>query len=361
MKTCKKRVFKNKTRKHTYNLQATIQIDVLRKNLHFLKKKSGTDVMPVLKANARGHGIIEIAKLCRQFGVNYIGVATLSEALQIRDSGDKGKILAWLYNVHSDEVRQSILQDIDIAIFDDTHIPIISSIIPSGKKANVHLFVDTGFNRNGILYSKAIPAALQIVQNPKYHLVGVMSHLCCRGHRETVKQFKLFRQLRQDLFALDIRPLFHISATYGILHYDNSDFDMVRSGSGFYGIDVEELQQAMTLTSTIIQLKKVPARSGIGYEHTYVTTHEQHIAIVPVGYADMYSLVQHNPKQVMVNGTYRRILGRVSMDQMVIQGKPTDKLGDTVLFLKHKNFVKHGKKLIPSYWVLGNRISRKYI
>lgn len=350
-----------KTRKHKpkKDMQAIIRTDVLRKNLDYLKKKSGTDVMPVLKANAYGHGMIPMAKLCRAFGVNYIGVATLEEALLIRYSGDKGKILAWLYDVHSPEVKEAIVENIDIGIFDETHIPIISKLIQAHKKANVHLFVDTGINRNGILYSKAIPAAQQIAHDPKFNLVGVMSHLCCTlNKKETHAQFALFRKLRQDLASLGIHPLFHISATYGILNYDNSDFDMVRSGSGFYGIDASPLQQAMTVTSRIIQLKKIPPQSGVGYNKTYVTKRAEHIAIVPVGYSNLFSLIQHNPNKVMVNGTYRKILGAESMEQIVIQGKPTDTLGDTVTFPKHKKFLPEG---VLSPFMLHDKIPRIYV
>lgn len=190
------------------NITATINTKAFKNNLEYLRKKSGgADVMPVLKANAYGHGIIEIAKICRKLGVKYIGVATLGEAIQIRNSWDRGRILGWLYDLNSNQVKDAVAKNIDIGIFDETHIPIISKSLPKDAKANIHLFVDTGIDRNGVPYEKAIDAAKEIVRDPKFKLVGVMSHLCCaetKNNIPTKNQFKLFRKLRKDL--ADLHP-----------------------------------------------------------------------------------------------------------------------------------------------------------
>ena len=133
------KVKKNKTQKiknttqipEVYkNITATIDINAFKHNINYLKKKAKTDIMPVLKANAYGHGIVEMAKICRNLGIKYIGVATLGEAIQIRNSGDKGRILGWLYDVTTNEVRDAVLKNIDIGIFDENHIPIISKSLP---------------------------------------------------------------------------------------------------------------------------------------------------------------------------------------------------------------------------------------
>lgn len=354
MPTVRNRKIKNKTAKKCNteipsefkNITASINVSALKRNLEYLKKKSGTDVMPVLKANAYGHGIVEIAKICRSFGVNYIGVATIGEAIQIRNSGDKGKILAWLYDVNGNQVRDAASRDIDVGIFDETHIPIISKSLPPDEKASVHLFVDTGIDRNGIPYERAIDAAKTIIGDPKFNLVGVMSHLCCAKSKRnpaTIKQFELFRKLRADLAELNIKPqLFHISATDGILNYDNSDFEMVRSGAGFYGLDSSQdkhLTQAFNLTSKIVQLKRIPKGAAVGYDRTYISQKPERIAIVPIGYADLLPIIPHEKMRVIVNGTKRKVLGLESMDQIVVQAKPEDKLGDEVRIFGDK---KHG-------------------
>jgi len=380
-----KKNIKNKNSKKCVNkipnefkiITAVVSKKALKNNLDYLKKKSGCDVMPVLKANAYGHGIIEIAKICRKLGVNYIGVATLGEAMQIRNSGDTGKLLGWLYDVNSNQVRKSVENNIDIGIFDDKHIPIISKSLPKNAKANVHLFIDTGIDRNGIPYENAIAAAVQITNDPKFKLVGIMSHLCCaetKNNNPTLKQLHLFRKLRQDLTELNIKPeLYHIAATNGILNYDVSDFQMVRSGKGFFGIDESQnknLIQALSLSSKIVQLKYIPKGAGVGYDRKYIAHHKEYIAIIPIGYADLLPLVPHEKIHVMVNGTKRKVLGLESMDQIVIQAKKGDNLGDEVRFFgdKHKGFTSAIDFAKPSgttpYNIIthvGNRVKHEYV
>jgi alanine racemase len=360
------------------NITATIDTKAFKNNLEYLRKKSGgADVMPVLKANAYGHGIVEIAKICRKLGVKYIGVATLGEAIQIRNSGDRGRILGWLYDVNSNQVKDTVAKNIDIGIFDETHIPIISKSLPKNAKANIHLFVDTGIDRNGVPYEKAIDAAKEIVSDPKFNLVGVMTHLCCaeiKNHGPTKNQFKLFRKLRKDLADINIKPeLFHIGGTNGTLNYDVSDFPMVRCGAGFYGVDMPQdknLTPAMSLTSKIIQLKYITKGDGVGYERKYIAHHKEYIAIVPIGYADGLPEIPHEKIHVTVNGTKRKVLGLESMDQIVIQARKGDKIGDEVRFFGDKkkgfthpiDFAKSGEiaglNLITH---VGNRVNRVYI
>jgi alanine racemase len=359
------------------NIKATINIKALKHNLNYLKQKSGADVMPVLKANAYGHGIIEIARICRKLDVKYIGVATLGEAIQIRNSGDNGRILAWLYDVNSDQVKDAVAKNIDIGIFDENHIQIISKSLPKRAKANIHLFVDTGIDRNGIPYERSIDAAKSIMNDPKFKLVGVMSHLCCaetKQNNPTIEQLRLFRKLRENLAEINIKPeLFHIAATDGILNYDVSDFPLVRSGAGFYGLDKNQdknLIQALTLTSKIAQLKYIPKGAGVGYNRKYIAHHKEYIAIVPIGYADLLPLIPHEKISVIVNGKRRKVLGLESMDQIVIQAKKGDKIGDEVLFFgdKHNGFISAIDFAKPSGTTtfniithMSNRIKREYI
>jgi alanine racemase len=357
------------------NINATIDINAFKHNINYLKKKAKTDIMPVLKANAYGHGIVEMSKICRISGIKYIGVATLGEAIQIRNSGDKGRILGWLYDVTTNEVRDAALKNIDIGIFDENHIPIISKSLPKGVKAKIHLFVDTGIDRNGIPYDKAVDAAKQIVSDPKFELVGLMSHLCCAteklNNKPTLKQFEIFRKVRQDLADLNIKPeLVHIGNTAGILDYDLSDFTLSRSGTGIYGYGSNKLIPIMDITSKIIQLKYVPKGAGIGYDRTFVAHKKTYIGIVPIGYADFLPLTKSGELSVIVNGTKRKILGLESMDQIVIEAKKGDNLGDKVdifgkknkNFLSGEEFAKMGHTTIHNILThIGNRVDHVYL
>jgi len=357
------------------NITGTIDINAFKHNIKYLKKKAKTDIMPVLKANAYGHGIVEMAKICRNLGIKYIGVATLGEAIQIRNSGDSGRVLAWLYDVTTDEVKDAVLKNIDIGIFDENHIPIISKSLPRGVKAKIHLFVDTGIDRNGVPYDKAIEAAQQIVADPKFELVGLMSHLCCAtekvNNKPTLKQLEIFRKIRKDLADLNINPpLVHIGNTAGILNYDLSDFTLARSGSGIYGYGSNKLTPIMDISSKIIQLKYVPKGAGIGYDRTFIAHKKTYIGIIPIGYADFLPLTKSEELSVIVNGTKRKVLGLESMDQIVIEAKKGDKLGDEVDIFgkKNKNFIsgeefaKMGHTTIHNILThIGSRVDHIYI
>ena len=377
-----KKIIKNKTIKRNCksdipteykNITGAIYINAFKNNIKYLKKQAKTDIMPVLKANAYGHGSIELAKICRKLKIKYIGVATLGEAIQLRNSGDKGRILGWLYDVNSNEVRDAVLKNIDVGIFDENHIPIISKSLPDGIKAKIHLFVDTGIDRNGVPYEKAVEAAKQIVADPKFELVGLMSHLCCateKLHKPTLKQLELFRKIRKELADLNIKPpLVHIGNTAGILNYDLSDFTLARSGIGIYGYTSKKLTPIMDITSKIIQLKYISKGDGIGYDRTFIANEKTYIGIVPIGYADFLPLTKSEELSVIVNGTKRKVLGKESMDQIVIEAKKGDKLGDNVNIFgkKNKKFIsgeelaKMGNTTIHNILThIGNRVERKY-
>jgi alanine racemase len=124
-KTRKKINIRNKSCKITQiptsdkDIKAVIDVNAIRNNVNYLKKKTGTDLMPVLKADAYGHGLIEMAKILRKIGIKYIGVATLGEAILLRKSGDKGRVLAWLYDIEGHEIKDGINLGLDIAIFEN--------------------------------------------------------------------------------------------------------------------------------------------------------------------------------------------------------------------------------------------------
>lgn len=356
------------------NITATIHINAYKHNLNYLKNKAKTDIMPILKSNAYGHGIVEMSKICRKLGVKYIGVATLGEAIQIRNSGDKGRILGWLYDVTTNEVRDAALKNIDIGIFDENHIPIISKSLPKGVKAKIHLFVDTGIDRNGVPPEKAVEAAKQISIDPKFELVGLMSHFCCahkKNDKVTLKQLEIFRKIRQDLADINIKPeLVHIGATNGILNYDMSEFTLSRSGTGMNGYSSNKLIPIIDLTSKIIQLKYVPKGAGIGYNRTFIAHKKTYIGIVPIGYADFLPFTKSEKLSVIVNGTRRKVLGLESMDQIVIEAKKEDKLGDEVdifgnnntKFISAEEFSKMGNTTVHNMLShIGNRVDHKYI
>jgi len=346
MKTKKNKNSRNKTSKvysipsYDKDIIGVIDVNAIRHNINYLKKKTGTDLMPVLKADAYGHGAVEIAKILRKLGIKYIGVATLGEAILLRNSGDKGRILAWLYDIDGDELKQAFNMDIDIAIFDEKTIPKFISLIPKNKKINVTMFVDTGINRAGIPYDKAYDAFIEVSKCDKIKVEGMMSHLVCSGVKNSPivnEQLRKFRELRKRLSEINIvPPLVHIANTGGCLNYDVSDFTLARPGSGIYGVGGDDeysktLRLAMTVKSYIIQLKDINKGEGIGYDWKYITPRKMRIAILPIGYADILPRSSSGKLYIYINGTKRKVLGTISMDQIMVEAKNNDKISDDAI------------------------------
>ena len=334
----------NKTKKCKINyipqadkdIKAIIDVNAIRHNIKYLKKTTGTDLMPVLKADAYGHGLIEMSRILRKLGIKYIGVATLGEAILLRESGDKGRVLSWLYDIDHPEFKDGLKLDLDIAIFDEKQIPQIIKMIPKGKKLKVTMFVDTGINRAGIPYENALQAFKDVSACDKIELVGMMSHLVCsqiKNSQIVNEQLRKFRELRSQLEEIGIKPpLVHIANTDACLNYDVSDFTLSRPGGGIYGIESKQskLKPIMSVTSYIIQLKDINKGQGIGYDWTYITPKNMRVAVIPIGYADIISRSSSSKLYVYINGTKRKVLGLISMDQIIVEAKENDKINDLV-------------------------------
>jgi alanine racemase len=385
MKTRKNKLSRNKTLKiyaiptADKDIKAIIDIDAIRHNVHYLKHKTGTDIMPVLKADAYGHGLVEMAHHLRTIGIKYIGVATLGEAILLRDSGDKGRILAWLYDIDGPELKDAFNMDIDIAIFDEQSIPKFIRLIPKHKQIKVTMFIDTGINRAGIPYDKAMDAFIEINKCKQIQIEGMMSHLVCSEIKNSPivnEQLHKFRELRTRLAEINIvPPLVHIANTGGCLNYDVSDFTLSRPGSGIYGMSVNDkpykhFKLAMTVTSYIIQLKYVNKGEGIGYNWKYITPRKMRVAVLPIGYADIIPRTASGKLYVYINGTKRKVLGLISMDQIIVEALERDKVDDDVfIFGNGKNcpqtifdIAKQGDSLPEEILChVGYRINRIYI
>jgi alanine racemase len=329
------------------NITAEININSLRHNISFFRTQTNTDIMPIIKADGYGHGIVDISRVLRNLNITYLGVATAGEAILLRNNGDNGRILCWLYNINSPELKEVIKLDIDVAIFDESHIPIIEKLVPCGKKAKITLHVDTGINRAGVPYDKAYKAAIDINKSDKFEFVGLMSHLISSQIKNSPivnQQLTKFRELRSLLEDIGIKPpLQHIANTCAALNYDVSDFTLSRIGGGIYGLTVDKklnnnLLPIMSVKSKLIQIKTINKGDSIGYDSKYIASKNRMIGCVPIGYADILPRNASLKLWVYVNGTRRRVLGLESMDQIVIETKKQDKINDDVfIFGNGKN------------------------
>ena len=338
----------------TNDAVVTIDAAAIRHNVNYLRQMSKTDIMPVLKANAYGHGAVPVSKILRNHNVKLIGMATLGEALMLRKSGDSGRIVAWLYDVRGEELKAAMRQNIDICVIDPTHVPIVCRLAANHwqkqkqqqqqqqqQPVRVHMFVDTGINRAGIPYADAVRTALELSGHAHVALVGLMSHFIqsnVKNDPTTHHQLQLFRDLRRTLLSecgIDFEHV-HMANSGGCLNYDVSDFTLARPGLAVFGIDPngtpnKHLRPAMTLESRIVQIKRISKGDCVGYDKAFVAQKNMVICIAPIGYADGVPRSASGRLHVVINGTRRKVLGTISMDQIVMEAVPHDAVGDRVL------------------------------
>ena len=355
---------------------AIVDSTAVKHNIYYLRKKTNLPIMPVLKANAYGHGLEGMAKICRDANVDYIGVATIGEGLAIRNSGDKGPILAWLYSIDNPELKTAIEQNIDIGIFDETHIKKLAQLVPPNKKCRVHIHVDTGINRSGVPYTTSLHAIKEIMETPQLELIGMMSHLIdseTKNSKRVLKQLARFRKLRDRLVELGINLKYiHIANSGGCLNYDMSDFTLCRSGIAVYGVNPngkpdKNLIPAITVVSPLVQLKHISKNDVVGYNATFKAHKLMRVGVIALGYADTIPRNASGKMFVTINGTPRKVLGLESMDQIVVEAKESDRLGDdAIIFGKGGMSIQHLAKIskMSSYEILvhtGNRVKFEYI
>ena len=306
--------------------EALVDLSAIKHNVELLKERSGTNLLAVVKADAYGHGLIPVAKAALSVGASYLGVALLEEAVALREAGITAPILAWLVQPGSD-FAQGIELDIEIAVASLAALQDISAAVKS-KKARIHLEVDTGMSRGGFLNEWNLLTAddLKAVE-----VVGIFSHFA-RADEPTEKQnsdqLGRFNAAVAHLNSLGhTNVIRHLSNSAATLKNSAASFDMVRTGIAMYGLspDVQTLgdskslglRPAMQLRAALYLVKDVPAGSPVGYGATQSTTVDTKLGVVAMGYADGIPRIARTAG-VWINGKRAPIIGRVSMDQFVV-------------------------------------------
>jgi len=315
----------------TNRAQAEINLDAIAHNVAMLKKSAGTPIMAVVKADAYGHGLIPVAKVCIDAGAQWLGVALLEEAISLRQSGIQAPILSWLVPPGSDFLN-AITFDIDLGV---ASIKIFQEIVSASKQlakqARIHIEVDTGMTRGGFLDEWDAFLELLSENSEAIEIVGLFSHFARAdepGEPQNAKQLKRFFEMSDDLNRIGIEPtLHHLSNSAATIADASSHFDLVRTGIALYGLspDVEHmgsskdlgLLPSMTLRAKIHLVKKVLSGTPVGYGATAVTKSDTTLAVIAVGYADGI------PRSAQLAGVFSQgrrapIIGRVSMDQFVV-------------------------------------------
>ncbi|POH57581.1 alanine racemase [Arthrobacter glacialis] len=321
--------------------QAIIDLSAIANNIRHLRSLvEPATFMAVVKADAYGHGMVPVARAAVAAGANWLGAAHISEALALRAAGLEVPVLAWLHTPASD-FTAAVAHDIDLGCSGWELEHIVAAARSLQRPARIHLKIDTGLGRNGCTpaeWPALVAAALSYQAEGLLRVAGVFSHLAVADepHRpETDEQLARFREavaVAENAGAdLEVR---HIANTPATLTRPDSHFDMVRVGLGIYGLSPFEgttsahlgLVPAMTLQTQIAHCKDVPAGQGVSYGLNYATTAETTLGLVPLGYADGIPRIATGGP-VRVNGTTYPVVGRIAMDQMVIDLGPQAREG----------------------------------
>jgi alanine racemase len=324
----------------TNRAEAVIDLSAIRKNVALLKGKAGVDLLAVVKADAYGHGLIPVAKAALEGGASWLGVALLEEAITLRNAGIAAPILAWLVPPGSD-FKSAVDHDIDIAVSSIKALEEVGAVAGS-KRPRIHLEVDTGMTRGGFLSEWNEIDAHHV---KGVEIIGIFSHFARAdepGERQNLEQLTRFKKMVATLESFGYTNIIrHLSNSAATLVDPASAFDMVRTGIAMYGLspDVKtlgtserlSLKPAMTLRAKLHLVKDVPAGSPVGYGATEITESDTKLGLVAMGYADGIPRIAKNVG-VTFNGKRAPIIGRVSMDQFVVDlgAASTAKSGDWV-------------------------------
>lgn len=329
--------------------RALISRSAFMHNIDVCKSRTQAKMMAIVKADGYGHGAVQCAAWAWEAGIEWLGLAQVAEAVQLREHHPHGHILSWIYPPGSDLVTP-IERNIDLSLGAPWTIDEVAAAARAcGKTARVHIKVDTGMSRGGFDIDQlpaVLPLIKQLTDDGVFDVVGLWSHLV-RGdeideENYTGVQIERFERARTLVAEAGIEPeLTHLGASAGLLWHPQTHYDMLRVGIALYGFSpnpvvetAEEigLRGVMQVEADLIVTRDVPAGTGVAYGHTYVTDHPTRLGVVPVGYADGITRAASNRCDVTLNGTQAPIRGVVCMDQFVVEC-PGAKAGDTaVLF-----------------------------
>jgi alanine racemase len=301
----------------------------VRDNVRFLKGmiRPGTGLLAVVKADSYGHGILACTRATTEAGADGVAVVTAEEAICLQDAGFEGRILVMGPLYGSDQYVEMTARGVEFAIVSDEMAQKVQELGSTGPKARIHLKIDTGMNRQGLLPEEARLFLDDIRNHDQIHLAGVMTHFSSVVEDPASIDFQLDRFLPLVEMAKAHWPeaLAHAANSAATMGHPRAHLDMVRCGIAVYGLspsqgdaEAEGLTPVLSWTSQVALVKRVPAGEGVGYGLTFRPSADTHVALVPLGYADGVFRLLSNRGQVLIGGRRYPMVGRVSMDSFAV-------------------------------------------
>ena len=310
---------------------AEVDLNAITHNVRLLRTalRPPAQLMAVVKANAYGHGAVPVAQTALAHGATWLGVARVREGSELRAAGIAAPILV-LGPIAPSEAGAAVRARLRVAVAS----PVVARALSEqsqqqGAVTAVHIKVDTGMSRFGVPAAEAVAFARAIQAMPELRLEGVFTHFAGADEQAdgfTQTQVDRFRRVLHEMQAADIAlPVRHAANSAGTLAAREFHFDLARAGIALYGIAPSAglmpragLRPALSLKSRVALVKELPAGASIGYGRTFVTDRPTRVALVSIGYADGVRRVLSNRGEVLICGVRARMLGRVSMDQLVV-------------------------------------------
>jgi len=331
-----------------------INLDNLAHNMNEVKNivKKNTLITAVVKANGYGHDAAEVSKIFLENGADRLAVATLSEAIELRNAGFNDTPILILGYTPNSQDEYLLKYNIISTIYSFSQAQLLSrDALQQNKVSKIHIKIDTGMRRLGFeSNAKSVEEILKISKLPNIEIEGIFTHFACADEEDkeiTRLQFERFKYITDELEKRGLKiPIKHVSNSAAIIDFPEYNLDMVRAGVMLYGLypsmNVDrkrvDLKSAMSLKTRISYIKCVEEGEGISYGHAYITDKSVKIGTLPIGYADGFPRILSNNIEVTLKGKKVNVLGRICMDQTMIDlSEITDaKLGDIVTIFSGK-------------------------
>lgn len=316
--------------------QAVVDLEAIAHNVRLLKQRAGAaEVMAVVKADGYGHGAAQVGRAALAAGAAELGVATLDEALALRRDGVTAPVLAWLHAPGTD-FAPALAADVQLGVNSVRQLAeVVDAAHRTARTAVVTVKVDTGLNRNGVgtaEFPALLDALRRAVTDESIKVRGIMSHLACGDDPASPVndlQAQRFSEFRAAARAAGVEfEIAHLCNSPAALTRPDLVYDMVRPGIAVYGqtpipdLGDMGLRPAMTLKCTVVLVRSISAGDGVSYGHTWTADRDTTVALLPVGYADGLFRSLSGRIEVLINGRRRRAVGRVCMDQFVVDLGP---------------------------------------
>jgi alanine racemase len=309
-----------------------VDLAALRHNYRQLRGlcHPGVKFMGVVKADAYGHGLLPVARALAAEGADYLGVGSLEEGLALRQAGIDLPVLL-LLGILPEEAGPAVAAELEVALFRrDVAQALAAAAASQGKKAGVHLKVDTGMGRLGLRPEEVLPFLEGLRACPRLEVLGLISHLAVADQEDKSYTLRQLEQFETLLRAARDRgwelPLSHIANSAALWELKEAHFAMVRPGIMLYGSPPAAerqppvaLQPVMSFTTQVLQVKRLPPGESISYGCTYTTPDACDLAVLPVGYANGYSRLLSNRGEALIRGRRAPIRGRVCMNLTMVE------------------------------------------